>query len=69
MPDDETPFEKHYRIKELADKWGVGRETIRLIFAHEPGVVRIKRGKKRSHTTYSIPASVAARVHTKLMSI
>jgi hypothetical protein len=59
-------FEKRWRIGELAKVWGVGRETIRKIFAVEPGVVRVRLGRRRTHTTYSIPASVAERVHNRL---
>ena len=66
MPDDHTPFEKHYRIGELAKLWSIGRETLRKVFAIEPGVLRIRMGRKRSHTTYAIPESIARRVHTRL---
>jgi hypothetical protein len=38
--------ERHYRIKELSELWGVGRETLRKLVQDEPGVVRIKLGKK-----------------------
>ena len=58
--------EPHYRIADLAKLWAVGRETLRLIFMTEPGVVKIRLGRKRWHTTYLIPASVAARVHRRL---
>ena len=59
-------FERHYRIGELARLWAVGRETLRKIFKDEPGVVKIRIGKKKSHVTYSIPESVAHRVHVRL---
>jgi len=61
-------FEKHYRIGELAALWGIGRESLRKIFAVEPGVMRIRMGRKRSHTTYAIPAGVAQRVYRRLTS-
>jgi len=63
---EEAAFERHYRLAELARMWSVGRETLRLIFASEPGVVKIRMGRKRKNTTYSIPASVAERVHRRL---
>ena len=63
-----TTFERHYRIAELSDLWGIGRETLRKILVDEPGVVRIQMGRRKYHTTYSVPASVAERIHTRLAS-
>lgn len=40
----EDAFEKHYRISELSELWGIGRETLRLIFSGEPGVVKNPHG-------------------------
>ena len=59
-------FERHYRLAELADLWGAGRETLRKLFMNEPDVVRITMGRKKRHTTYLIPASTAERVHRRL---
>lgn len=61
-------FERHYRVGELAEIWNLGRETIRLLVKDEPGVIRIRLGRKRAHTIYSIPASVATRIHTRLLN-
>jgi hypothetical protein len=61
-------FERHYRIAELCDLWGIGRETLRRILIDEPGVVRIRMGRRKYHTTYSVPASVAERIHARLAS-
>jgi hypothetical protein len=58
--------EKHYRIAELAELWGLGRETIRKMLIDEPGVVKIRLGRKKAHTTYSVPDSVARRIHSRL---
>ncbi len=60
--------ERHYRIGELAKLWGLGRETLRVIVKDEPGVIKIRMGPKKTHTTYSVPESVAQRIHTKLQS-
>jgi hypothetical protein len=68
MSTQRTTFERHYRIGELCDLWGIGRETIRKLLLNEPGVVKIKLGRRKSHTTYSVPASVAERLHTRLSS-
>ena len=61
-------FERHYRIAELCDLWGIGRETMRKILVDEPGVVKIRLGRRKYHTTYSVPASVAERIHARLAS-
>jgi hypothetical protein len=58
--------EKHFRIGELAEIWGLGRETIRKLVKDEPGVILIRQGRKKAHTTYSVPESVARRIHTRL---
>lgn len=59
-------FEKHYRISDLAEMWCLGRETIRKMLVNEPGVIKIRLGRRQSHTTYSVPASVAERIHRRL---
>ena len=61
-------FERHYRIGELAETWQLGRETVRLLVKDEPGVVRIRLGRKKAHTNYSVPESVAVRIHTRLLN-
>jgi hypothetical protein len=66
MPD-ETPFEKHYRIGELARIWGLGRETVRKLIKDDPGVIKIRMGRKKAHTVYTVPESAARRIHTRLL--
>ena len=61
-------FERHYRIGELAKMWNLGRETVRLLVKDEPGVIKIRLGRKKSHTIYSVPESVAERIHTHLLN-
>jgi hypothetical protein len=61
-------FERHYRIGELAEMWKLGRETVRLLVKDEQGVIKIRLGRKRAHTIYSVPESVAARIHTRLLN-
>lgn len=61
-------FERHYRVGELAQMWRLGRETVRLLVKDERGVVRVRLGKKQSNTVYSVPESVAARIHTRLLN-
>lgn len=64
---DKTTFEKHYRISDLARLWGLGRETVRKLVKDDPGVVKIRMGRKKAHTIYSIPESAAQRIHTLLL--
>jgi hypothetical protein len=61
-------FERHYRIGELAAMWKLGRETVRLLVKDEAGVIRVRLGRKKANTVYSVPESVAARIHTRLLN-
>lgn len=62
----DTTSETHYSIGDLAKQWRLGRETVRLLVKDEPGVLRIRLGRRKSQTRYSVPESVARRVHTRL---
>ena len=64
---DNTPFEKHYRVGELARMWGLGRETVRKLIKDDPGVIKIRMGRKKAHTVYTVPESAARRIHTRLL--
>ncbi len=64
----DTTFESHFSIAELARQWKLGRETIRLLVKDEPGVLKIRMGRRKALTRYSIPESVARRVHTRLFN-
>jgi hypothetical protein len=61
-------FERHYRIGELAETWQLGRETVRRLVKDEPGVIKIRLGRKKANTSYSVPESVAVRIHTRLLN-
>jgi hypothetical protein len=63
-----TTFEKHYRIGDLSRLWGLGRETVRKLVKDDPGVIKIRMGRKKVHTIYSIPESAAHRIHTRLLN-
>jgi hypothetical protein len=65
---EKTTFERHYRIGELARMWGLGRETVRKLIKDDPGVVKIRLGRNKVHTIYSIPESAAHRIHTRLLN-
>ena len=64
----QAAFERHYRIGELAEIWQLGRETVRLLVKDERGVIKIRLGRKKAHTIYSVPESVAVRIHTRLLN-
>ncbi len=61
-------FEKHYRIGDLARIWGLGRETIRKLVKDDPDVVKIRMGRKKAHTVYSVPESTVRKIHTRLLN-
>jgi hypothetical protein len=63
-----TTFERHYRVGDLARIWGLGRETVRKLVKDDPGVVKVRMGRKKAHTIYSVPVSVAQRIHTRLLN-
>lgn len=64
----DTTFEIHYSIADLARQWRLGRETVRLLVKDEPGVLKIRLGSRKFLTRYSVPDSVARRVHTRLFN-
>jgi hypothetical protein len=64
----DTTFDNHFRIGDLAQRWGIGRETVRRLVKDEPGVIKIRMGRKKAHTFYSIPESVARRIHARLLN-
>lgn len=62
-------FEVHYSVADLAKQWRLGRETVRLLVKDEPGVVKIRLGRQKCLTRYSVPESVARRIHTRLFNL
>ena len=64
----DTTFEVHYSVGDLARHWRLGRETVRLLVKDEPGVLRIRLGPRKALTRYSVPESVARRIHTRLFN-
>jgi len=60
-------FSRHYRVKDLAAMWGLCANTVRKMFADEPGVLKFEcLSAKSKHVTLSIPESVALRVHERI---
>jgi transcriptional regulator GlxA family with amidase domain len=64
----ETTFERHYAVDELAELWGMSDDFVRRLFLNEPGVVVFfkYRPGRRTYRTLRIPESVAERVHRRL---
>ena len=64
--------EKHYKVSELSRLWFFSENTIRRLFAKEPGVVKIVHSQtrlKRSYTSMRIPERIAQRVHRRLQGL
>jgi hypothetical protein len=53
-------------VRQLADQWKLDRETVRQLVQFEPGVIRIRRGLLKKRTHYSVPESIARRIHNRL---
>jgi hypothetical protein len=68
MQAQETTFERHYSIDELASIWGVSDDFVRRLFLREPGVVVFFKHRPgiRTYRTVRIPESVARRVHGRM---
>jgi len=68
MPVQETTFERHYSVDEVAELWGMSDDFVRRLFLEEPGVVVFfkHRPGRRTYRTLRIPESVAQRVHRQM---
>lgn len=64
----EPAFERHYRIEELAEIWNVARATVRVLVKEEDGVLKVSLPPTKARTIYSVPESVARRIHTRLQN-
>jgi hypothetical protein len=62
----DTAFERHYTITELAKLWQVSFQTVWRFVQQEPDVMRITGPSGK--VSYRIPESVARRIHTKLIT-
>jgi hypothetical protein len=63
----DNTFEKHYRIGDLSRMWGLGRETVRKLVKDDPGVIKIRMGRKKAYDLQH-PESAARRIHTRLLN-
>ena len=68
MQTQETTFERHYSVDELASIWGVSDDFVRRLFLHEPGVVvffKHRPGKRvyRVHESSGVGREACASTH------
>lgn len=66
-----SPAARHFTPAEISDLWKIHVETVRRMFAGEPGVIVIQapaRRGKRGYRTLRIPAGVLDRVHRRLQT-
>jgi hypothetical protein len=64
----DSTFERHLSIQDLSKLWNFSRETIRQLVKNEPGVLKVRLGRRKAMTRYSIPESIARRIHTRLFN-
>jgi hypothetical protein len=67
----DASLERHFSVGELASLWDLSEQTIRRMFAGEPGVIEWGHTEsrfKRGYITMRIPESVVQRVHCRLRS-
>lgn len=65
-------MERHYTVGELSKLWFFSENTIRRMFIHEPGVIKVIRQAtrvKRGYTSLRIPGRIAEKVHRRLQSL
>jgi hypothetical protein len=58
--------EKHYKVAQVAKMWGSSPNTVRNLFAHQPGVIHVNARGVTGRRTLLIPESVLERVHQQL---
>jgi hypothetical protein len=44
------------------------RTQVQQVVKDDPGVIKIRMGRKKAHTVYSVPESAAQRIHTGLLN-
>ena len=66
-----TATQKHFSPDQIAEMWGLSRDSAIRLFEHEPGVLIIAKPAakyRRRYRTFRIPESVLARVHERMIS-
>jgi hypothetical protein len=64
----EAAFEPHFKIWQLAERWGWSENYLYALFVDEPGVIKppAKAKNKRVRISLRVPLSVANRVYERL---
>lgn len=65
-------IERHYSVIEISKLWKLCPDTVRSLFRHVPGVIRMDRPKtrkKRAYLSLRIPETVMLRVHLNLTKL
>jgi hypothetical protein len=64
----EAAFEPHFKIWQLAERWGWSENYVHSLFVDEPGVIKppAKQKNKRVRVSLRVPLSVANRVYERL---
>jgi hypothetical protein len=64
----EAAFEPHFKIWQLAERWGWSENYVHSLFVDEPDVIRppVKQKNKRVRVSLRVPLSVANRVYNRL---
>ena len=52
----------------MAEIWNVARATVRVLVKEEDGVLKVSLPPTKARTIYSVPESVARRIHTRLQN-
>jgi hypothetical protein len=71
---DTSPIaERHYSVQELAVRWNLSSDTVRMLFENEAGVLvignEVRKYSRRRYITLRIPESVAERVHRRITRV
>lgn len=64
-------FERHFTVKELAERWHLDQSTVRRLFIDRTGVFKIGEKRlrtKRQYISLRIPESVAEQVYLERAS-
>jgi transcriptional regulator GlxA family with amidase domain len=63
-----TVSEHHFSVADLAEAWNLSQDTIRRLFADEPGVLNLAKPSKRKriYRSIRIPQHVAERVYRRI---
>lgn len=59
--------EKHYTVKEVAERLRVSTATALRIIKKEPDIIKLYLGKKKVRPMYKIPESTFRRIYNRMV--